>query len=70
MKRLFIMAILTLLFFGAWVDGQYDQTIDPLAWTVTEDPNDPNEVVDPNGVVDPNEVVDPNDVDDPEGPGE
>ena len=64
MKRLVILAVLTLLFVGAWVDAQYDQIIDPLAWAVTEDPNDPNEVGDPN------EVVDPNEVDDPDGPGE
>ncbi len=62
MKRLVILAVLTLLFAGAWVDGQYDLSLDALAWTTADDPNeteDPNEVEDPNEIEDPNEVEDP-----------
>jgi hypothetical protein len=67
MKRLVTLSILTCLFVGAWVYGQCDQAIDPLAWTTTEDPSDPNEVEEP---IDPNDVGDPNEVDDPNDPGE
>ncbi len=59
MKRLVILAILTLLLVGGWVYGQCCQATGPLTSIMAEDPNDPNEIGDPNDIVDPNEVDDP-----------